>query len=101
VICLDEMGPETAKSYRGKELVQTAPVDASEQKQQPAGRAKQDVDYGRRGTGYIFGAFRPATGDAFTQPHSGRTSANWIDFLERVEGGCPCRLSGYMRLSTT
>src|SRR5687768_3308354 len=29
-----------------------------------AGRAKQAVDYGRRGKGYVFGAFIPATGAA-------------------------------------
>jgi transposase len=32
---------------------------------------------------------RPATGDAFTHPYSRRTSANWIDFLERVEKWLP------------
>ena len=56
----------------------------------PAGpeaqRAKQD-DHGRRGVaGYVFGAFRPATGDALTAPYTGRTTANWVDFLGRVEG---------------
>ena len=44
-------------------------------------------DYGRRGTGYIFGAFRPATGDAF--PYPGRSTANWVAFLEQVEGWLP------------
>ena len=29
-------------------------------------RAKQEIDYGRRGSGYVFGAFIPATGAAFT-----------------------------------
>ena len=47
-----------------------------------AQRAKQEIDYGRRGKGYVFGAFRPATGDAFTA----RTTANWVDFLGAVEG---------------
>ena len=50
-----------------------------------AERAKQEIDYGRRGTGYVFGAFRPATGEAFTAPYDGRTTANWVDFLEQVE----------------
>jgi hypothetical protein len=36
--------------------------------------------------GYVFGAFRPATGAAFTAPYEGRTTANWVDFLEPVEG---------------
>src|SRR4030095_1664513 len=56
----------------------------------PAGpkaqRAKQEIDYGRRGKGYVFGGFRPATGEAFTETYAGRTPANWIDFLGRVEG---------------
>lgn len=89
MICLDEMGPESAKSFPGQEVVRTEPADAADGTHQGAGRAKQEVDYGRRGKGYIFGAFRPATGDAFTHPYTGRTSANWIDFLERVEGWLP------------
>jgi len=54
-----------------------------------AGRAKQEIDYGRRGKGYIFGALQPATGEAFTQPYPRRTIANWIDFLEQVEAWLP------------
>jgi hypothetical protein len=33
----------------------------------------------------VFGAFRPLTGDALTQPYGGRISANWVDFPERVD----------------
>ena len=51
-----------------------------------AQRAKQEIDYGRRGKGYVFGAFRPAMGEAFTAPYAGRTTANWVDFLGQVEG---------------
>jgi hypothetical protein len=69
------MGPESAKSFPGTEVT--------------GGRAKQAADYGRQGKGYVFGAFRPATGEAFTHPYPGRTTANWIDFLERVEGWVP------------
>ena len=43
------------------------------------------VDYGRRGKGYVFGAFLPATGDALTAPYPGRTTANWVDFLGKLE----------------
>ena len=50
-----------------------------------AGRAKQEIDYGRRGKGYIFGAFRPATGEAFTRPYLSRSTACWVAFLEEVE----------------
>ncbi|HET7415086.1 MAG TPA: transposase [Arthrobacter sp.] len=74
MICLDEMGPESAKSFPGQRVVR-----ADE-------RATQAADYGRRGTGYVFGAFVPATGAAFTVPYTRRTTANWIDFLEQVEG---------------
>lgn len=34
---------------------------------------------------YIFGAFRPTTGEAFTRPYAGRGAADWVDFLEQVE----------------
>jgi hypothetical protein len=76
---LDELGPESAKSFPGQAVVRSAPEDG-------AGRAKQEIDYGRRGKGYVFGAFQPATGAAFTAPYSGRTIANWVAFLEEVEG---------------
>src|SRR3954469_18237538 len=78
VVCLDEMGPQSARSYPGRRVVKPAPPKAQ--------RAKQEIDYGRRGKGYVFGAFRPATGEAFTAPYTGRTTANWVDFLGAVEG---------------
>jgi len=78
VICLDEMGPVAAKSYPGRDLVRPASAAG-------AARARQEIDYGRRGKGYVFGAFRPATGAAFTAPYDGRTTAAWVDFLEQVE----------------
>ena len=79
------MGPESAKSFAGHDLV-LARMAAGQ-----AGRARQEIDYGRRGKGYIFGAFVPATGDAFTAPYAGRTIANWVDFLEQVEAWLPPR----------
>ena len=82
MICLDEMGPVSAKSYPGRVPVRTAPHPI-------AGRARQEIDYGRRGKGYIFGAFRPATGAAFTHPYPRRSTACWVDFLERVEHWLP------------
>jgi hypothetical protein len=46
-----------------------------------AERAKQEIDYGRRGVaGYIFGAFQPASGAALTHSYDRRTTANWVDF---------------------
>jgi hypothetical protein len=71
------MGPQSAKSYPGRRVVKPAPPKAQ--------RAKQEIDYGRGGKGYVFGAFRPATGDALTATYVGRTTANWIDFLGAVE----------------
>jgi hypothetical protein len=62
VICLDEMGPQSAKSFAGQQLVNVPEPG------KPAGRAKQEIDYGRRGKGYVFGAFVPATGEALTRP---------------------------------
>jgi transposase len=55
----------------------------------PAGRARQEVDYGRRERGYIFGAFRPATGEALTRAYARRTTVNWVDFLEHAERWAP------------
>ena len=75
------MGPESAQGYPGVEVLHTAPGPG-----QPAGRARQEVDYGRRGKGYIFGAFEPGEGRAFTLPYPGRTTANWVDFLQAVDG---------------
>ena len=70
------MGPESAKTYAGQAIVET---------RRHAGRARQEIDYGRRGKGYIFGAFRPATGEAFTRPYLARSTASWVAFLEEVE----------------
>jgi hypothetical protein len=53
IVCVDEIGPEAAKSCAGQALVH-----------QPAERAKQEVDYGRRGKG-MFRA-EPAVADGGT-----------------------------------
>jgi hypothetical protein len=85
VICLDEMGPESAKSFPGQQVVRRDPAPTTGAVE----RAIQELDYGRRGKGYVFGAFQPATGAAFTHAYGGRTIANWVDFLERVEAWAP------------
>lgn len=87
MVCLDEMGPEAAKSWPGPRLVAAAP--ANEPAPRPAERARQEIDYGRREKGYVFGAFQPATGAAFTAPYERRTIANWVDFLEQVNTWIP------------
>src|SRR4051812_37951174 len=72
------MGPQKAKSHPGRQLVRPAGPKAE--------RARQELDYGRRGVaGYVFGAFQPASGTAFTQPYERRTTTNWVDFLSAVE----------------
>jgi len=83
---LDQMGPESAKSFPGQAVVRAVP---DPEKIKPVERATQEIDYGRRGKGYIFGAFQPATGDAFTVPYGRRTTANWVDFLEQVDDWIP------------
>ena len=77
------MGPESAKSFLGRQPVHLRPPN------EPAVRATQEIDYGRRGRGYVFGAFQPATGAAFTTCYSRRTTANWVDFLEWVDTWLP------------
>ncbi len=85
-MCLDQMGPEAAKSFPGRQVVRALPpADGSG----PAERATQEIDYGRRGKGYVFGAFLPATGEAFTAPYERRTIVNWVAFLEQVEAWLP------------
>jgi hypothetical protein len=103
VINLDQMGPESAKSFPGTRLVHVpapAPCDplgaagtVGAEGRPPAERARQEIDYGRRGKGYIFGAFCPATGEALTRPYRGRTVANWVDFLEHVDAWLPAARS--------
>ena len=88
MICLDQMGPESAKSFPGQQVVRVTASDLLAATPS-AERAKQEIDYGRRGKGYIFGAFRPATGEAFTRPFARRTSVNWVDFLEQVDDWLP------------
>lgn len=80
VLCLDEMGPENAKSYRGQQVVD------------PPARAPQEIDYGRRGKGYVFGAFRPASDQTLTDSYPRRTTLNWVDFLTQVEGWIPAEV---------
>ena len=82
MICLDQMGPGLAKSFPGQQLVCTA---SRHEQPTPVERARQEINYGRRGKGYIFGAFRPAPSEACTQPYAGRTMANWVEFLGCVD----------------
>jgi len=83
------MGPEGAKSFPGQRLIHEP------QAGQPTERAKQEVDYGRRGKGYIFGAFKPLDGEALTASYHRRTAANFVDFLEQVDHWLPAGINVY------
>jgi hypothetical protein len=78
------MGPESAKRFPGRDV-----IPARDPATGRALRATQELDYGRRGKGYIFGAFTPADGAAFTAPYPSRSAANWADFLARVDAWPP------------
>lgn len=93
VVCLDEMGPQAARSFPGQQPIRTEPKDEGDGGRRPAGRAKQEIDYGRRGKGYVFGAFRPATGEALTRSYPSRSAANWADFLGHVEAWVPADIA--------
>ena len=43
----------------GRRAPRPSPANPRGDQRATAGRAKQEIDYGRRGKGYIFGAFRP------------------------------------------
>jgi transposase len=80
------MGPEAAKSHPGQQLVHQADG------QHPAERAKQEADYGRRGKGYVFGAFRPATGEVRIETYASRLAVNFADFLDKVDVWLPSEI---------
>lgn len=71
-ICVDELGPLSAKTYPGAEWVR----DQS--------RATYEPDYGRRGKIWVHGAFEPATGGATFVLTGKRDSASHIQLLEQV-----------------
>jgi transposase len=86
---MDEMGPVAAKSYPGQQLRR---VEPQADPRRPAQRARQEIDYGRRDKGYVFGAFRPVTGEALTKTYGARSTLNWVDFLRRVDEWLPADL---------
>jgi hypothetical protein len=48
-------------------------------------RATPAIADGRRGAGYVYGAFQPAKGEALTAPYPERNSAPFVDVLGQVE----------------
>lgn len=84
MICIDEMGPLSVRSYPGGELIRGREGGF-------AGRAKWELqkDRDRKFGGYVFGAFIPATGEAFTATYTSRSIVTFLDFLEKVEEWVP------------
>src|SRR4051794_33779032 len=64
VVCLDEMGPLSARSYPGRRVVKAAPPKAQ--------GGKEEIGYGRGGgAGHVFGGFQAGLGDALSAPYVG------------------------------
>lgn len=82
VICLDELGPVSAKTSPG-EVWTCGP-----------GRATLTPDDGRRGTVWVLGAFEPATGLAATLCRPRRDRASFMQLLEPVRHTSPARAWG-------
>lgn len=72
MICIDELGPLSAKTYPGEEYVPRAQ------------RATFEPDDGRRGTLWVHGAFEPATGEATVIITERRDSASHLQLLEQM-----------------
>ena len=70
VLCVDEMGPTAAKTYPAPRWSDKRPL--------------LEADYGRRGKVWTFGAFEPRTGQTLTWCADGRTSANFLIFLDQI-----------------
>jgi len=75
VICVDEMGPVSAKTYP------TARWSLR--------RPSLTPDYGRRATTWVFGAFEPATGQALTQCAPGRGACHFLALLDEIVAQWP------------
>jgi transposase len=88
------MGPTVPKCFPGQEAVRADPGVEPDGTARPAGRARREIETGRRGRGgYVFGAFRHATGEAFTACYEHRRGVDWVAFLEQVEAWVPAEVS--------
>ena len=78
------MGPLSVRPYPGRRLVRGREGGL-------AGKAKWELqrDRDRKPGGYVFGAFVPATGEAFTETYESRSTVTFVDFLEKVEEWVP------------
>ena len=78
------MGPVSAKSYPGQQAIKVTA--------RPAERARQEIDYGRRAVGYVYGALWETTGDCWTQCYPQRAKNYFIDFLCFVDEQVPAEV---------
>lgn len=78
------MGPVSAKSYPGQQVI--------EKEARPAERAKQEIDDGRRGKGYVFGALDERSGQCWTRSYPRRTKAHFLDYLTWVDEQIPAEV---------
>jgi hypothetical protein len=75
------MGPVSAKSYPGQQAIKV--------NVRPAQRATQQIDYGRRAFGYVYGALWESTGQCWTQCYPRRCAVHFVDFLCDVDSQIP------------
>lgn len=81
---MDEFGPLSVRSYPGRRIVRG-------RERGLAGRVKWELglDRDRKFGGYVFGAFRPATGEALTATYESRSISTFVNFVEKVEAWVP------------
>jgi len=72
VLCLDEMGPLSAKTYPAARWSRVGQLP------------RVEADYGRRAKLWVFGALEPQTGTAFTDCAQRRRSCDFVIFLEQL-----------------
>lgn len=72
MLCVDEMGPVSAKTYYGRRW--------SRYRHRPY----REVDYGRRAKVWVFGALEPATGQVVTTTAAQRNSEQFVAWLEHM-----------------
>jgi hypothetical protein len=72
VLCVDEMGPISAKSYFAPRWSVVGQ------------RPRVAPDYGLRGKVWTFGALEPLTGEALTHASAHRDTASFLVFLDQV-----------------
>ena len=86
-------GPPSPKSFPGQSSSGPSPGSSPTAPAGPPGGPGGRSSTGKRQRGgYVFGAFRPATGEAFTHSYPSRDGANWVDFLEHVEAWVPAEV---------